>query len=61
MDDVYHIVMPAKAQANQLLTEVSQIIQGLPSIALQDLSLRVPTLDDVFLEITGSTLRDKEG
>ncbi|MHA2332208.1 MAG: ABC transporter ATP-binding protein [Candidatus Hodarchaeales archaeon] len=54
----YHVVLPAQKQPNQLLTEVSQIFKDFYAVTLEDLSLRVPTLDDVFLELTGSKLRD---
>ncbi|MFW9997017.1 MAG: ABC transporter ATP-binding protein [Candidatus Odinarchaeota archaeon] len=57
-DGHYHVVMPAQKQPNQLLTEVSQVFKEFTAIKLEDLSLRVPTLDDVFLELTGSKLRD---
>ena len=30
-------------------------------IAVRDLTLRTPTLDDVFLELTGSHIRAREG
>ncbi|MFX1251032.1 MAG: ABC transporter ATP-binding protein [Promethearchaeota archaeon] len=57
-EDNYHIVMPATGEANQLLAEVARIFQEFPKIGLKDLSLREPTLDDVFLELTGTKLRD---
>ncbi|MFW9852843.1 MAG: hypothetical protein ACFFDS_07870, partial [Candidatus Thorarchaeota archaeon] len=52
------IIMPAKEEANVLLRDVSELFQKYQSVKLIDLSLRIPTLDDVFLELTGSKLRD---
>ncbi|TFF85082.1 ABC transporter ATP-binding protein [Candidatus Heimdallarchaeota archaeon] len=56
--DNYYVLMPAQAEANKLLTDVSELFQDFPTVKLLDLSLRIPTLDDVFLELTGSKLRD---
>ncbi|MHA1449369.1 MAG: hypothetical protein ACTSP4_08120 [Candidatus Hodarchaeales archaeon] len=50
--------MPANKQPYELLNEVSQILQSFPNIILKDLNIRVPTLADVFLELTGTKLRD---
>lgn len=58
LDSVYHITMPAQKAVNELLTEVSHIFRAFPQIQLNDLGVRIPTLDDVFLELTGVTLRD---
>lgn len=57
-ENSYNILIPADKQPNDLLTEVSRTLQGFPGMILMDLSLRVPTLDDVFLELTGTKLRD---
>ncbi len=54
----FHLVLPAQGQANELLTKVSQVFREFPLVDLRDLSIRIPTLDDVFLELTGSRLRD---
>ncbi|MHA1167965.1 MAG: ABC transporter ATP-binding protein [Candidatus Hodarchaeales archaeon] len=54
----YSILMPANKQPYELLNEVSQILQSFPNIILKDLNIRVPTLADVFLELTGTKLRD---
>lgn len=58
MKGEFNFVLPARGQANELLTEVSRIFREFPQVNILDLSLRVPTLDDVFLELTGSHLRD---
>ncbi|MFX0092720.1 MAG: ABC transporter ATP-binding protein [Candidatus Hodarchaeota archaeon] len=57
-DGDYYIVMPATTNVNQLLPEVAKAFQEFPMINLRDLRVREPTLDDVFLELTGSKLRD---
>lgn len=54
----YHISIPAKKKANILLTEVAEIFNGTDGIAIKDLQVRVPTLDDVFIKLTGKKLRD---
>lgn len=54
----YRIALPAKKKANILLTEVSGIFNETEGIAIKDLQIRVPTLDDVFLKLTGKKLRD---
>lgn len=54
----YFVKMPAMSEANQLLLQVSELFQKFQQIKIYDLSLRTPTLDDVFLELTGSKLRD---
>lgn len=54
----YHIYIPAKKKANILLTEVAEIFNETDGVAIKDLQIRVPTLDDVFLKLTGKKLRD---
>ncbi|HAM22870.1 MAG TPA: daunorubicin/doxorubicin resistance ABC transporter ATP-binding protein DrrA, partial [Actinobacteria bacterium] len=43
-------------------TVLVDVVRGLDSagVALEDLSLRRPTLDDVFLSLTGRTAEDEE-
>lgn len=54
----YQFTLPANKAANELLTEASQIFKVHTSVELLNVNIRVPTLDDVFLELTGSRLRD---
>jgi ABC-2 type transport system ATP-binding protein len=54
----YQLTLPADKPANELLTEASQIFKKHQNIELLNVNIRVPTLDDVFLELTGSRLRD---
>jgi ABC-2 type transport system ATP-binding protein len=54
----YRISIPAKKKANALLTEVSGMFNETEGVAIKDLQIRVPTLDDVFLKLTGKKLRD---
>ena len=58
MSNRYFITLPADKDANQLLLQVSDLFQNFQHTRIYDLSLREPTLDDVFLELTGSKLRD---
>jgi ABC-2 type transport system ATP-binding protein len=53
-----HFILPARGKPNELLTAVSRVFRDFPQVDIRDLSLRIPTLDDVFLELTGSHLRD---
>lgn len=52
------ITITENIEANQLLTKFSQTIQNFKDISVINLNVRVPTLDDVFLELTGTSLRD---
>mgnify|MGYP001386513200 CR=1 FL=1 len=54
----YQISIPAKKKANVLLAEVAEIFNETDGVAIKDLQIRVPTLDDVFLKLTGKKLRD---
>jgi hypothetical protein len=54
----YRISLPAKKKANVLLAEVAEIFNETDGIVIKDLQIRVPTLDDVFLKLTGKNLRD---
>lgn len=54
----YHISIPAKKKANKLLTDIAEILNETNSVIIKDLQIRVPTLDDVFLKLTGKKLRD---
>ena len=56
-DESYKFIIPAKEDPNALLTKVTQIMQK-TSTTLLDLVLTSPTLDDVFLQLTGKALRD---
>lgn len=56
--DIHLIKMPAKKEPNQLLTDVAQVFKETGQIIIKNLQVRVPTLDDVFLELTGKKLRD---
>ncbi len=58
IDDHYLVSLPANVEANQLLTEFSQTIQTFSDLSLINLNVRTPTLDDVFLELTGTKLRE---
>lgn len=55
---IYQISIPAKKKANILLTEVTGIFNETEGIIIKDLQIRVPTLDDVFIKLTGKNLRD---
>lgn len=55
---IHLIKMPAKKEPNQLLTDVAQVFKETGHITIKHLQVRVPTLDDVFLELTGKKLRD---
>jgi len=57
-DGCYHVTIPAKIKANVLLTQVAGIFNATDGLTIRDLQVRVPTLDDVFLSITGKNLRD---
>jgi ABC-2 type transport system ATP-binding protein len=54
----YHISIPAKKKSNFLLTDVAGIFTETDGITIKDLQIRVPTLDDVFIKLTGKKLRD---
>jgi len=54
----YQISIPAKKKANILLTEVAELFNETDGVTIKDLQIRVPTLDDVFLKLTGRKLRD---
>ncbi len=54
----YQISIPEKKKANRLLTEVAEIFNETDGVTIKDLQIRVPTLDDVFLKLTGKNLRD---
>ena len=54
----YQISIPAKKKANILLAEVAEIFNEAEGITIKDLQVRVPTLDDVFIKLTGKKLRD---
>jgi ABC-2 type transport system ATP-binding protein len=56
--DIHLIKMPATKEPNQLLTDVAQVFKETGRIVIKSLQVRVPTLDDVFLELTGKKLRD---
>jgi ABC-2 type transport system ATP-binding protein len=52
------LVMPAVA-GGETLTEVMRILAG-RNIALEDIAMRRPTLDEVFLELTGAATTDDD-
>jgi len=54
----HHIAIPAKMRANLLLTQVAELFNETDGVTIKDLQIRVPTLDDVFLKLTGKKLRD---
>lgn len=54
----YRISIPAKKKANKLLAEVAELFNETDGVTIKDLKIRVPTLDDVFLKLTGKKLRD---
>lgn len=54
----YRITIPAKKRANSLLAEVAELFNETDGVTIKDLQIRVPTLDDVFLKLTGRKLRD---
>lgn len=54
----YRVFIPAKKKSNLLLTDVAEIFNETDGITIKDLQIRVPTLDDVFLKLTGKKLRD---
>ena len=56
--DIHLIKMPATKEPHQLLTDVAQVFKETGRIVIKSLQVRVPTLDDVFLELTGKKLRD---
>ncbi len=56
--DDYLISIPARKKSNLLLTEVVEILNEINGVVIKDLQVRVPTLDDVFLKLTGKKLRD---
>jgi ABC-2 type transport system ATP-binding protein len=58
MEGRYRISIPAKRKANILLTEVAELFNETDGVTIKDLEIRVPTLDDVFLALTGKKLRD---
>ncbi|MHA1991163.1 MAG: ABC transporter ATP-binding protein [Candidatus Hodarchaeales archaeon] len=51
-------LIPAKEHPNTLLTKVTQSMQQIKDIDLLDFRISSPTLDDVFLSLTGKALRD---
>ncbi len=53
------ITIPAKGGANQLIEAVRAL--GEKDIAIDDVGLRRPTLDDVFLSLTGHATEGDEG
>ena len=57
-NNTFLVSIPANVEANQLLTEFSQIAKPLSDLTLINLNVRTPTLDDVFLELTGTKLRE---
>ncbi|HRX57792.1 MAG TPA: ABC transporter ATP-binding protein [Eubacteriales bacterium] len=54
----YRVYIPAKKKPNLLLTDVAEIFNETEGLVIKDLQVRVPTLDDVFLKLTGKKLRD---
>ncbi len=58
VENLYQISIPAKKKANILLTEVAEIFNETKGVTIKDLQIRVPTLDDVFIKLTGKKLRD---
>ncbi|MCY3413924.1 MAG: ABC transporter ATP-binding protein [Candidatus Heimdallarchaeota archaeon] len=59
-DDEYRVIIPSDKPSNKLLTEFSSSLQRLDSLKILDLSLREPSLADVFLSLTGKSLVKEE-
>ena len=54
----YRVRIPAHEKPNVLLTDVITIFNGVETLAIKDIQVKVPTLEDVFISLTGKTLRD---
>lgn len=57
-DRQYSLSLQSTMDSSSILAKISAIIQSLPQLLVKDLNLRLPTLDDVFLNLTGSSLRE---
>ncbi len=56
--DDYNVAVPAHAKPNVLLTDVIRIFNDTDGLEIKDIQVKVPTLEDVFITLTGKTLRD---
>ena len=56
--DHYSVTVPAHAKPNVLLTDVIRIFNDVDGLEIKDIQVKVPTLEDVFITLTGKTLRD---
>lgn len=54
----YHVTIPAHKKSNILLTDVIAIFNQVSSLVIKDIQVKVPTLEDVFIALTGKKLRD---
>jgi len=55
---LYEVRIPAHRKPNELLTEVITLFNGVDTLALKDIQVKVPTLEDVFISLMGKKLRD---
>jgi ABC-2 type transport system ATP-binding protein len=55
---LYHVQIPAHKKPNVLLTDIISIFGDVESLAIKDIQVKVPTLEDVFISLTGKNLRD---
>ena len=55
---LYSVSVPAHAKPNVLLTDIIRIFGGVDTLAIKDIQVKVPTLEDVFISLTGKKLRD---
>ena len=58
MTGLYSVRVPAHAKPNVLLTDIITIFNGVESLSVKDVQVKVPTLEDVFITLTGKKLRD---
>ena len=54
----YYVTVPAHKKPNILLTEIITIFNQMNSLSIKDIQVKVPTLEDVFIALTGKKLRD---
>lgn len=54
----YRVVIPAHVKPNILLTDIVTIFNQVNSLVIKDIQVKVPTLEDVFIVLTGKKLRD---
>jgi ABC-type multidrug transport system ATPase subunit len=54
----YHVIVPTHKKPNVLLTDIITIFNQMHSLSIKDIQVKVPTLEDVFIALTGKNLRD---